>query len=104
MWSSGTQGAVPAQAGDAASQSRAIAKAVTSIRMRIVLTVYLGVHLAGAFSPHPHRAPFEGSFPQCRLVSTQSDEPSGWNSFFQIGTVVLRRSIAARQAAKASAR
>src|SRR5215470_17219325 len=36
--------------------------------------------------------------------STQSLEPSGWNSFFQIGTVDLTRSIAARQAANASDR
>src|SRR5215468_3849954 len=39
-----------------------------------------------------------------RVGSTQSDVPSGWNSRFQIGTVVLMRSIAARQAANASAR
>src|SRR5258706_3514072 len=36
--------------------------------------------------------------------STQSEEPSGWNSFFQIGTHALTRSIAARQASKASRR
>ncbi len=36
--------------------------------------------------------------------STQSLDPSGWNSFFQIGTVDFTRSIAARHASNASER